>query len=250
MKRILFSIAVAVATATAMPALATSIDEAMAKPGRLAADIERDSRSRPEVVIPLLGLQPGSVVVDIFGGDGYYSELLAAVVGSEGEVVLQNNLAYKKYAAKGLARRFDGRAIDNVSLLVSEADDLQLGEGRFDAALIIMSYHDVYHIDEAGGWSAIDVDSFMRQIHAGLKPGGRFLIVDHAAAAGSGNRDSNVLHRIERSFAIEDIERFGFTLAATSDVLSNPADNHELSVFDPKVRGKTDRFVLVFEKNP
>ena len=38
-----------------------------------------------------------------------------------------------------------------------------------------------------------------------------------------------------------DFKRAGFVLAGSSDILRNPADDHSLLVFDPKIRGKTDR---------
>ena len=68
---------------------ASAIDEsvvraAMNRPDRLVDDLARDGRSKPEVVIPLLNLEPGDRVVDIFGSGGYYSELLATVVGDAG----------------------------------------------------------------------------------------------------------------------------------------------------------------------
>jgi predicted methyltransferase len=37
-------------------------------------------------------------------------------------------------------------------------------------------------------------------------------------------------------------------LEAESDVLRNAADNHELAVFDPAIRGRTDQVVLKFRK--
>ena len=45
-----------------------------------------------------------------------------------------------------------------------------------------------------------------------------------------------------------DISAHGFKLVAESDILRNPEDDYGVMVFDPRVRGKTDRFVLVFEK--
>ena len=84
-------------------AIAGSIEQAIQKPGRLEGDIERDARSKPQAVLPLLKLEWGDRVADVFGGSGYYSELLAAVVGADGEVILQNNRAYLQFAAEGTA---------------------------------------------------------------------------------------------------------------------------------------------------
>jgi predicted methyltransferase len=111
-----------------------------------------------------------------------------------------------------------------------------------------MSYHDLYHVDEPNGWRAIDADNFIGQIHTALKPGGRFLVVDHYAAPGTGKDSAQELHRIDVDFAKKDITAHGFKLVAQSDVLRNPDDDYNIMVFDPQVRGKTDRFVLLFEK--
>ncbi len=45
-----------------------------------------------------------------------------------------------------------------------------------------------------------------------------------------------------------DFKRAGFVLVGSSDILRNPADGHSLLVFDPKIRGKTDRFIFKFKK--
>ncbi len=227
---------------------ADPVSDAIGKQGRLASDLVRDTRSHPEAILPLLQLQPGDRVADIWAGGGYYSELIASIVGQSGEVLLVNNMAYSQFAANSLAERQDGREMGSVTIHTREVDNLDLGTGSLDAALIIMSYHDTYHVDEANGWRAIDADDFFRQIHAALKPGGRFLIVDHYASVGSGKASAQELHRIDVDFAKSDIGSRGFKLVAESDVLRNPDDDYDIMVFDPKVQGKTDRFVLVFEK--
>ncbi|MEP5837489.1 MAG: methyltransferase domain-containing protein [Marinobacter sp.] len=249
MKKLINMSMLALAVTFAFGSHAASVEDAMAKPGRLQSDIDRDARSQPQAVIPLLALEPGDRVADIFGGGGYYSELLATVVGPDGEVLLQNNAAYKQFANKGLTTRFEGRDPGAITLLDSEAEDLELGTGTIDAAMIIMSYHDLYHVDAPNGWRDIDANDFLDQIHRALKPGGRFLIVDHYAAPGSGSSAAQDLHRIDVEFAKTDISSHGFTLVGGSDALRNPDDDYSIMVFKPEVRGKTDRFVLVFEKN-
>lgn len=225
-----------------------AVTAALAAPDRLQADRERDARSRPDQVLPLLDLSPGDRVADIFGGAGYYSELLGRLVGPEGRVLLHNNAAYAAYVGEALEQRFDGRQLPAVARHQSEVDDLALGGGSLDAALIIMSYHDLYHV--APDWPQIDVEAFMGQVAAALKPGGRFLLVDHIAAPGTGAASAQDLHRIEPDFVVEDVERFGFRLTGRSDALRNPDDDYGVSVFDPQVRGRTDRFIMVFERLP
>ena len=248
MKTLLFMLPVIYLCTVAPGFAADSVTDAINKPGRLAADLKRDGSSRPDAVLPLLQLEPGDRVADIFAGGGYYSELVASIVGGDGEVLLVNNLAYSQFAGEALAERQDGRDMGSVTVHTREAENLDLGENSLDAALIIMSYHDLYHVDEANGWRPIDADDFLGQINRALKPGARLLIVDHHAAPGSGKASAQELHRIDVEFAKADIASHGFKLVAESDVLRNPDDDYKVMVFAPQVRGKTDRFVRVFEK--
>jgi predicted methyltransferase len=47
---------------------------------------------------------------------------------------------------------------------------------------------------------------------------------------------------------IRDFERAGFRFLASTDTLRNTADDRAGGVFEPAIRGRTDRFVLVFER--
>lgn len=247
-------------TLLTLPVQADTIDEAavlaaMSKPGRLADDIERDSRSKPEAVIPLLNLETGDRAVDIFGSGGYYSELLASVLGESGEVLLHNNPGFEAWGINGLTDRYDGRDPGNITRHTRSGINLDLGLETLDAALVVMALHDLYVIPKryngekyvAVGRSA-DVDYFFTQVYQGLKPGGRFIVVDHAGDPASDNETVSELHRIIESFTRQEIEARGFRFVASTDALRNPNDNRSQIVFDEDIQGRTDRFVLVFEK--
>jgi len=113
---------------------------------------------------------------------------------------------------------------------------------------MVMSYHDLYVYSPDRGWGNTDVPLFFSQIHAALKPGGRLVIVDHAAADGSGKSAAQDIHRIDEVYTRQDIESNGFRFVTSSDVLRNPEDDRSKMVFDPSIRGKTDRFILLFER--
>lgn len=221
----------------------------LSNPNRTTEARERDPRSKPEVILGLLNLQPGERAIDIFGGSGYYADMMAAMVGPEGQVILHNNTPYHKFVGDTVQQRYVDNQVPGITYLKSEVDDLQLEPGSLDAALMVMSYHDLYFFSPQRGWQKTDVPLFFAQLHAALKPGGRLVLVDHSAAEGTGSEAAQVLHRIEEAFAVQDIESNGFRLAATSDALRNPGDDRTRIVFDPEFRGKTDRFILLFEKN-
>ena len=214
-------------------------------PGRSDADKKRDAVSLPCAMTALLPVQAGDTVLDLLGGGGYFSELLAQQVGANGKVLLHNNKAYLPYVDKQLEARLADNRLANVVRLDAELDALPLQPASLDAVYFIMGYHDMYHV--SADWK-IDPKQLMAQIYQALKPGGRMLVVDHNAPAGSGVDAAQELHRIEAAYVSNDLKSFGFELVTDSAVLRNSDDDYTKSVFDKAVRGKTDRFVLVVKK--
>lgn len=213
---------------------------------RSKEDRESDGRRHPYDVLKLSGVQPGMVVVDLLGGSGYYAELFNPLVGPEGKVYLQNNSLFLRFSTEGLeARLADGR-LQNVERLDSEFADLKLPENA-DLIFMGLSYHDIY-VPREDPIIMTSREEFFPQIVASLKTGGKLLVIDHAAAAGSGRSSAPELHRIEESYAIEDISSAGFKLIASLDVLRTDTDDYSLDIWEEEVYHKTDRFVLLFEK--
>lgn len=237
----------ATAVASTTPVVSPAIRAAVDAPTRSAKDRERDAKDRPAEVLGLAGVAPGMTVADVFGGGGYYSEILTGVVGPSGKVLLVNNAPYLTFAGKDLEQRFANGRLAQVQRSVVESCNLGLAPESLDVAMIVMSYHDLYHYDPRG-WPKIDANAFLEQVRRAVKPGGVFLIVDHAAKAGTGNASAQDLHRIDEQFAIADLEKHGFVLEKRWDGLRNPGDDYGVMVFDSKVRGRTDRFVHVYRR--
>ena len=225
-----------------------AIARQLAAPSRSVDDRERDARDRPDAVLELAGFARGDTIADIFGGGGYYSEIISGIVGARGQGLLINNAAYDAYAKKGLEPRLAGNRLPNVRYSIAPNDALGLGENALEGALIVMSYHDLYHADPGSGWQAIDAGQFIDQIVSALKPGGRLLIVDHAAREGTGEADAQVLHRIEEAFAVRDFKAHGLEFAGSIETLRNRDDDRSSNVFDPAIKGRTDRFVHLYRK--
>jgi predicted methyltransferase len=245
----LFAVAALLASPPMLAADAPAhIAAAVASAERSDKDRERDQKDRPADVMAFAGVKPGMMIADVFGGGGYWSELLARAVGPEGKVSLVNNAPYVNFAREDLKTRFAEGRMANIERRTIETCDMKLGSARYDLILIVMSYHDIYYVDEEGGWPAINADGFLKQLHTALKPGGSLLIIDHAAAAGAGNKVAGEIHRIEESFAKQDIEAHGFKQEKTWDGYRNPSDDLTKLVFDPAVRGKTDRFTHLYRR--
>ena len=225
-----------------------NIATAVAAAERSDKDRERDVRDKPAELMSFAGITTGMKIADVFGGGGYWTELMARAVGPEGHVELVNNSPYFAFTAKELKARFEGNRLPSADQVTVETADMKLSSKAYDLIVIFMSYHDLYYIDEKDGWPAIDAGHFLDQLHAALKPGGHLLIVDHAAAAGSGSSAAQSLHRIDEEFAKKDIASHGFKLEKTWDGYRNSTDDKTKVVFDSVVRGKTDRFTHLYAK--
>lgn len=225
-----------------------AIAAAIANPARTAADRDRDGRDHPQAVLGLTNFRSGMTIADVFGGGGYYSEIIANIVGPKGRVRLINNLPYDGFSKETREPRLAGNRLANVHYEISPPEAMNLGRNSLDGALIVMSYHDLYVSSPDEGWPPIDAGQFIDQIVTALKPGAELLIVDHHARPGSGHTDTQQLHRIDEQFALADFKAHGLNLVGTLDVLRNPDDDHSKNVFDPAIRGKTDRFVHLYRK--
>lgn len=221
---------------------------AISNSARLEKDFERDAGSKPEEVLQFFAIQPGMRVLDLFSGGGYYSELLSYVVGAEGSVVAHNNSAYVGFLGDEIKQRNVDERLPNVETRLAENNELRLQPGEFDAILMILAYHDVYYSNPKDGWPKIDGPKLLAELYRGLKPGGVLGIVDHYAEAGAPRETGGTLHRIDPRIVIADLTSAGFELEERSDALRNMDDDYSKIVFDPELRGKTDRFILRFRK--
>jgi predicted methyltransferase len=236
------------AGAAALPARAAETHEALAaalaRPDRPEADRARDAGRRPAEVVAFLEIGPGMTVVDLIAAGGYYTEVLSGAVGPKGRVHAQNNAYVLKIRdganEKALSARLADGRLANVERLDREMDDLGLAPGSIDAAVTALNFHDVYN-----GRGEQAADGFLKTVFAALKPGGVLGIIDHSGGAGG---DDAELHRIDEARVVAAAERAGFEVEAKSDLLRNPGDDRKTNVFDPAIRGRTDRFLLRLRK--
>ena len=216
---------------------------ALANPGRADADKARDAGRMPVDVIAFLEIGQGTTVVDLIAAGGYYTEVLSYAVGDEGTVYAQNPafvLQFRDGANdKALTARLAGDRLPNVERWDRELDDLGLEADSVDAALTALNFHDLDNRDPERAARMLAV-----VMHV-LKPGSVLGVIDHIGDPGNDNAE---LHRIVEARVVEAVTAAGFDVAATSDLLRNGADDRSKSVFDPSVRGQTDRFLLKLRK--
>ncbi|HEY1604753.1 MAG TPA: methyltransferase [Allosphingosinicella sp.] len=240
------SAAAALCVAAAPPhAAGLSLRQALADPGR-AAERGTDARRHPAELVALADLRPGQRVLDLIPGDGYWTRIFSRMVGPTGRVYAIWPEAYGKLAmgnVQQLRAMSASPAWRNVVTMVEPSVRLTAPE-PLDVVWTSQNYHD-YNDRFMGnpGPAALAADAFRL-----LKPGGLFIVIDHATAPGRGMSDTEALHRIDRATVVRQAEAAGFRLVGESAVLHNPADPHTIAVFDKSIRGHTDQFALKFRK--
>src|SRR5436190_9983933 len=214
----------------------------LASPTRPQAQRDDDGRRHPAEVIKFFGIKSGDRVADLLTGGGYWTRILVPLVGPTGKVYAGNNPFFARFYTDAFSAMLAEPAFKGVVRIDGPVDKLALpSDGSLDAVIMVMAYHDIFLTDEDRG-------ALNKKVLAALKPGGVYGIIDHEAGAGAGATKIKDLHRIEKKVVVDEIQAAGFKLAGEETFLANPADDHAAKIFDKSISGKTDRFVLKFEK--
>lgn len=217
----------------------------VASEDRDAEDVALDAGRHPAELLAIFGVAEGMRVGEIGSGGGYTAELLARAVGPTGEVHGQNSpFILERFAQAPWTARLAKPVMSNVVRHDTEFS-APFGDVRgLDLVVNVLFYHDTV-------WQNVDRAAMNRAIFEALRPGGRYVIVDHSAREEDGATVTESLHRIEEGFVREEITAAGFTLVGTSDLLRAPEDARDWSA-SPRTagerRGTSDRFILVFER--
>jgi predicted methyltransferase len=213
---------------------------AIADPLRPDEEVARDSLRKPLEMLAFAEIGPGDRVADIRPGAGYFTRLFARSVGETGKVyafVPNRTMARENGPADLLVA-----AYPNVARVNGDLDAMTFAE-PLDVVFMSQEYHDFY-IPAFG----VDVARMNAAVFAALKPGGLFVVIDHAGRAGTTNTEVATLHRIEGAFLKAEVVRAGFVFDGGSTAVTNPADDRTVNVFQPAIRGRTDQFVYRFRK--
>jgi predicted methyltransferase len=207
-----------------------------------------DTQRKPALLIAFAGVKPGDRIADFMPGNAYFTRILSKVVGPKGHVYafipaeeIKNCPPAEVSGSHAVERDPEHRNVAPLSGPVNQFSTPR----QLDVLWTAQNYHDLH--DAFMGPANIEL--LNRTFFNSIKPGGSLIVIDHAAASGSGLRDTETLHRIDPASARKEIEAAGFVFEAEIDDLRNINDDHSRSVFDPLIRGKTDQFVYRFRKS-
>ena len=224
---------------------APQIVAALADTRRPAEDVARDADRHAAETLAFAGIEPGDRVADIFPGGGYWTRLFAVAVGDGGRVypTIRPDPAAGQYETPVLAV---AAQYPNATMARVPYDALAFPE-PLDVVFTAQNYHDMAITEyNLGDRAQMNATAF-----AALKPGGLYVIIDHAAVDGSPIQSEGgdaILHRIDQATVRREVEAAGFVFDSEAQFLRNTADTRTTSVFDPSIRGRTDQFVMRFRK--
>ena len=207
----------------------------IASPVRTDQDRRMDAARHPAEFLPFTQVKPGMQVLDVAAGGGYTSQLLALAVGPEGRVWAQT-----QQPGATLTKRLADRPQANLVVVTRPFEDpVPDTAGKLDLITIVLNYHDISYLP-------VDRAKMNQRLFAALRPGGRLVIIDHSAIAGTGITAGKTLHRIDEAVVLAEVRQAGFVLDGEGTFLRNPADTRDQTSNEPKV--PTDKFALRFVK--
>jgi predicted methyltransferase len=210
---------------------------AVADKDRPEADRARDADRKPAEVISLTGLHRGAKVAEILPGGGYFTRIFSRLVGPEGVVYAWVPAATGGRDFAAPMRELAAQGYPNIK--VASFDPSTPLPEQVDLVWTSLNYHDMRNRPGA------DLTPTNKMVFDALKPGGLYMVIDHAANPGATN--SAELHRVDPALVKQDVTSVGFRLVQESNLLRHQADDRTKPTREID-RGKTDQFVLLFQK--
>ncbi len=161
-------------------------------------DPERVNWQNPDMVLEKMGDLSGKVVADIGVGTGYFAFRIVRKGGTVIGIDIEKRfLDYIQERKSDLPEELSDQIITRLTV----PDDPNLQENEADWVLIVNTYN---FLDDRAG--------YLKKTLRGIKPGGKFLVVDFKAGdlpVGPNNE------KITLAQAVEEIRSAGFTVLET-----------------------------------
>lgn len=212
------------------------IRNAVESNARSDEETARDINRLPAEILTLADLNQGDTIIELSVLGQYYSTMIAEAIGPNGNLYMYDLVAFEGFGAE--AGNAFAATHANTEYRLQDYDNADYPDGA-DAAYLINGYHDLPARDN-------DPAAMNSALYAALRPGGKYIVIDHKAADGSGWSVADTAHRIDANTIIEEVTAAGFELITDSSLLAHPEDSREAAPFS--MPGMTDRAVLIFQK--
>ncbi len=255
--------AFALAGNTPVPANPT-LKQAVNGSWRTPAFVKRDKYRHPLQVLRFFGLKPDMTVVELEPAAGWWTEILAPYLKSEGHLIEAIPPASSNGFMKRMREEFIRKLAASPDLYgnaktVPFAPPKVVNLGPRNSADMVLTFRNLHDWEMAGGLKQV-----FQAAYNVLKPGGVFGVVSHRALPyANPEKSAHEYHRLPEDFVIELGLDTGFRLAAVSEINANPKDpltvnvhhlppdySHDTTAQKKKYEaiGESDRMTLKFVK--
>lgn len=214
---------------------------AIASPVRSPANVARDRYRHPAETLAFFGVKPTDTVVEIWPGNGWYSEILAPMLREKGRYIAAGPLLRTgEMVAKLQARDATAFGKAQVVAFPVKTDETGVAAGTADKVLTFRNVHNWRFGGADQAQAAFDAMFRM------LKPGGVLGVVEHRLPEARDAAAEEKSGYMKESSVIAFATRAGFKLAGRSNVNANPKDSADwpqgVWTLPPTYRlGDTDR---------
>lgn len=228
MKPWIFSTALLAAGLLAAPAIAhdhDALSKAVSGAHRAPANAARDDARNPKETLEFFGFDQNLTIVEVSPGGGWYTEILAPAVRGHGKLVAahfpadSNSEYMQRTRAQFLAKlAAEPKIYDEVEVTgyTAGGPDGLAPAGSID---LVVTFRNMHSLMRQG-----NLDAFLADAHAALKPGGTLGIVQHRAPAGADPQAGKESGYLPQAWLVEQVEAAGFELAAAAEINANPRD--------------------------
>lgn len=230
---------------------------------RSAENRARDPFRHPQETLLFFGIRPDMRVVEVWPGNGWYTEILAPLLHDQGQLYAAHMdgaaSEYAKNVTASFREKLAGRPdlYGKVSVTTLAAAKSEIAPpGSVDMVVTFRNLHNWMMF----GWQR---EAFEAMYQA-LKPGGVLGVVEHRGNPRIPQDPKASSGYVNENYAIDLIESVGFKLAGRSEINANPRDtkDYEKGVWalppnfangaEDRGRyqaiGESDRFTLKFVK--
>lgn len=253
------------------PAVASdaAVADALEGAHRSAENVRRDAARHPAETLAFFGLEPDMMVVEIWPGAGWYTEILAPMLREHGRLYAahfnadSSSAYYRDSRAAFEAKLAAAPAVYDRVIVTTFNPPEHVDIAPPGSADLVLTFRNVHNWYMRGGGDTRVVHAFEAMYRA-LKPGGALGVVDHRLPADRPIADQEDSGYLREDYVIAMAQRAGFVLAGRSPVNANPKDtaDHPKGVWTlpPTLRlgdvdrdkyqaiGESDRMTLKFVK--
>lgn len=212
---------------SAVPA-PSAIEMAVMNPQRRVANIGRDPYRHPAETLAFFGLEPDMIVVELYPGGGWYTEIIAPFLKSGGGHYVAAGFDpaidsdYLRQAIADFEERFVSKPEIFGEIEVTVLSKDAPGIAAPESADMVLTFRNVHNWME-GGFAQKAFDD----MYAALKPGGVLGVVEHRANADSPQDETAESGYVREDYVIGLAEKAGFVLEARSEINANPKDTKD-----------------------